>query len=213
MVMPRQLLLPFAVPALLLLLALVGSWQPTAPNRRAPAPQETADNTMGSANRATLTFGDTKSERTSPLRHNASVGDGVTTATNLEGVWCRRLSLGTGECGYLYFSLHESVKAGLRGDGTVEIDCLAAEPCEVWLEFDASGWGRAKRMAYARASEVYHLSGDMGWTKVSFQPRGGTFRNAQNGRSDLRLGVRPPRVCVSQVTVMPGGRTSDGLWH
>jgi hypothetical protein len=141
------------------------------------------------------------------LTHALTEPDGVTTATNVQGVACRVLSLSEQRRnkGYLYFAIDPTFKQQGAANVRVDVDYFdgfAGHTGVMGLEFDSSEFGDFPNASYKAQLPNVPLRGSEKWMRATFRIRGAAFRNSQNAGADFRLWASPPELFVSRVTVM-----------
>jgi len=140
------------------------------------------------------------------LTHAFTEADGVTMATNVQGVACRALrpDEGGGPKRYMYFTIDPTFKR--QGAVNVRVDVEYLDGFEgrlgvMGLEFDSSEFGDFPNASYKPQLPNVPLRGSKKWMKGTFRIRGAGFRNSQNAGSDFRLWASPPEMLVRRVTV------------
>ena len=140
------------------------------------------------------------------LTHAFTEADGVTMATNVQGVACRALrpDEGGGPKRYMYFAIDPTFKR--QGPANVRVDVEYLDGFEghlgvMGLEFDSSEFGDFPNASYRPQLPNVPLRGSQKWMKGTFRIRGAGFRNSQNAGSDFRLWASPPELLVRRVTV------------
>jgi len=149
-----------------------------------------------------IALGDTEKEYQTGLRHLFFEKDGLTTPADLDGLQCRCLRLEEAEVGYMYFAIDPTFKKRAVRKVVITAECFDEKPGLIGIQYDASKSKSDLNRAYTGVAHFAQLTGSKEWRTVAFEINDATFRNSQNSRSDFRLCVTPPQICVRQVTVM-----------
>src|SRR5687768_4051264 len=138
------------------------------------------------------------------VTHSFWERDGLTAVGELKERPCRILSLEdpTFRDGYLYFSLDPSFKKRKFSKAIIDMDYCDIERGILQLQYDASTpENEALTIIYSKLPRTVRLTGDKEWKKVTFEIPNPTFRNKQNGRSDFRFLVSPPKIAIGAISV------------
>jgi hypothetical protein len=140
-------------------------------------------------------LGEGQQEHGNGIEHIHWEKDGLTTATNLGGVPCRRMKLETGSIGYLYFTIDPSFKKRSVKNVKVEVEYLDAGNGFFGVQYDG------KKEAYQWMRQTIPLRGSLNWLTATFTIEGAKFRNRQNSKADFRLCAIPPELHVRRVMI------------
>ena len=153
------------------------------------------------SNTASVALGKPDREHGNGLEHVYWEQDGLTTVTNLDGVFCRHLQLEGAEIGYVYFIIDPEFKRHHIQRVKIEVEYFDGHRGEMGLQFDASHSRRVGSSAYTESGQIVPLRGSQRWQTSQFYVQDATFRNSENSRSDFRFWVRPPDLYLRSVTV------------
>lgn len=182
---------------------------PFTPHTAHGEDEQSPSKDFSKTNSVTLLLADAQRRGVSPsngLSHAFWEKDGRTTMMEGEGVVCRCLSMteeGRSK-GYLYFSIDPTFKEQDVAKVKIDVeyfDGFDGQPGVFGLQYDARGSMDAIDTPYKPCPPNVPLKGSGKWLKATFHVRDATFRNSQNARSDFRLVVSPPELCVRRVSV------------
>jgi hypothetical protein len=140
------------------------------------------------------------------LKHNFREKDGLTTIVKVGEIPCRLLNMKeTRQEGYLYFTLDPAFKKGEVRNVRIDVEYFDVvfddSPSTFGIHYDGTGLSTSSKAAYKSANKSARLGGSNTWQVATFHLRDASFNNAQNGRSDFRISVKPPELYVRRVTV------------
>ena len=162
------------------------------------------------SNFVTLLLVDVRRRNESPEQHGLShafwENDGRTTLMDVQGTPCRSLNVSEDgrPKGYFYFAIAPTFKEQDVSKVRIDVDYFdgfSGQEGVFGVQYDATGTANGSGLSSKQSLPNVPLKGSGKWLKATFHIKDATFQNAQNARSDFRLFVSPPELCVSRVTI------------
>jgi hypothetical protein len=140
-------------------------------------------------------LGEGEQEHGNGIEHIHWEKDGLTTATNLDGVPCRHLKLESGSMGYLYFTIDPSFKKRSVKNVKIQVEYFDAADGTFGVQYDG------RKEVHQWCTQEVSLRGSLSWLTATFIIEDAKFRNRQNSKADFRLWVGPAEFYVRRVMI------------